>query len=183
MRLFGYEIGRYEHLTAYNGLPTHKKLEMLSAEKGLPHSLHTLIWQLKQKYTTEQIFKNCTPSFEKEYMVRRLKQEGYRLAVCSNSIHTSVAMMLRGIGLIDQFEFFLSNEDVRKPKPDAEIFLKAFAQMNLKPDQCLIVEDAGPGIKAAERSGAHVCRVSGFEDVNHECIKNFIQTIKAKKQC
>ena len=34
LRLFGYEISRYDHLVTYDGLPTSKKLEMLSLEKG-----------------------------------------------------------------------------------------------------------------------------------------------------
>jgi hypothetical protein len=32
--LFGFDITRYEHLSSYNGLPTRRKLEMLSVEKG-----------------------------------------------------------------------------------------------------------------------------------------------------
>ena len=39
--LFGYNIARYEHLTTYNGLPTRKKLEMLSVEKNFPRGLHS----------------------------------------------------------------------------------------------------------------------------------------------
>ena len=36
LSLFGYEISRYDHLVTYDGLPTSKKLEMLSMERGLP---------------------------------------------------------------------------------------------------------------------------------------------------
>jgi phosphoglycolate phosphatase-like HAD superfamily hydrolase len=63
--LFGYTIARYEHLTTYNGLPTRKKLEMLSVEKGFPRGLHTLVNRIKQKYTREEILRSCTPVFEK----------------------------------------------------------------------------------------------------------------------
>ena len=61
-------IARYEHLTTYNGLPTRKKLEMLSVEKGLPKGLHTAINHIKQKYTREEILRQCVPVFEKEFM-------------------------------------------------------------------------------------------------------------------
>ena len=50
LRLFGYEISRYDHLVTYDGLPTSKKLEMLSLEKGLPTGLHQFINQMKQSY-------------------------------------------------------------------------------------------------------------------------------------
>src|SRR5262245_34026819 len=49
LALFGYSITRYEHATAYNGLPTNTKLRMLSVEKGLPPSLHRLVNRLKQR--------------------------------------------------------------------------------------------------------------------------------------
>ncbi len=40
--LFGYSISRHDHLSTYNGLPTRKKLEMLSVETNLPVSSHGL---------------------------------------------------------------------------------------------------------------------------------------------
>ena len=48
LSLFGYTISRYEHLTTYNGLPTRKKLEMLSVEKNFPRGLHSLTNKIKQ---------------------------------------------------------------------------------------------------------------------------------------
>ena len=175
---FGYAVHRYEHLTSYNGLPTQKKLEMLSVEKGLPRALHPLIWKLKQKYTAEEIFIKCNPSFSKELMVKQLRRDGYRLAVCSNSIRSSVDLMLRGAGLIEDFDFYLSNEDVTRPKPDPEMYLKAMQQLGLNASQTVIVEDAGPGIEAAQRSKAHVCQVSGFDEVDYHRIRSFIDRIK-----
>ena len=41
-------------------------------------------------YTRDEILTLCRPVFEKEYMVSRLRREGYRLAVCSNSIQASL---------------------------------------------------------------------------------------------
>ena len=57
--LFGYEISRYDHLVTYDGLPTSKKLEMLTMEKGMPQKLHTFINSLKQQYTVDKIRNIC----------------------------------------------------------------------------------------------------------------------------
>ena len=43
LSLFGMEISRFDHLVTYDGLPTKKKLEMLSIERGLPKGLHSFI--------------------------------------------------------------------------------------------------------------------------------------------
>ena len=167
LRLFGFDITRYEHLSGYNGLPTRKKLQMLSVEKGLPTALHAMLSRLKQVYTRDEILTRCRPVFEKEYMLSRLRNEGYRLAVCSNSIRESLEMMVRQSGLDEYFEFLASNEDVSRPKPDPEIYTRAMARIGVTPDETLIVEDAPHGIEAARRSGAHVCQVAGFADVEY----------------
>lgn len=178
--LFGYNIARYEHLTTYNGLPTRKKLEMLSVEKGLPRGLHNIVSRIKQKYTREEILRQCTPVFEKEFMIHQLKRDGYRMAVCSNAVRESVELMLRASGLFDLFEFVISNEDVKHPKPDPEMYLAAFDRLGLKPQECIIVEDAGPGIEAAKNSGGHLCRVSGFTEVQYDRVKHFIDQVEKK---
>lgn len=182
LRLFGFDVTRYEHLSSYNGLPTRRKLEMLSVEKGLPRSIHQILNRLKQVYTREEILTKCRPVFEKEYMLSRLRAEGFRLAVCSNSMRDSLEIMIRQSGLDDYFEFLVSNEDVQNPKPDPEIYLTAIARMGVTPDQTLIVEDAPHGIEAARRAGAHVCQVSGFTDAHYFQVRSALDRLEHARQ-
>jgi beta-phosphoglucomutase-like phosphatase (HAD superfamily) len=169
--LFGMPISRYDHLVTYDGLPTKKKLEMLSIERGLPHSLHSFINLLKQQYTMEIIFTKCKPIFFHEYALSRLKAENYLLAVCSNSIMQTVQMMMEKSALLTYLDFFMSNQDVEKAKPDPEIYIKAINRLELLPEECLIVEDNFHGIAAAKASGGHVLEVNSTEDVNYQNIK------------
>jgi beta-phosphoglucomutase len=178
--LFGFSISRFEHVSTYDGLPTSTKLKMLSAEKGLPKALHGVIDRVKQVYTREEILRKCRPSFEKEYMLSRLKREGFRMAVCSNARRESVELMLKQAGVIHYFEFLLSNEDVSKAKPDPEVYLTALARMGSLPEHTVVVEDAPHGVEAGRRSGAHVCQVSGFPEVDYQRVRGFIDTVSAK---
>lgn len=172
--LFGYEITRYEHLVTYDGLPTADKLSMMTLEKGLPKGLHKYINALKQEYTMEKIYTCCRPMFVHEYAVSRLKAEGYRLAVASNSIRATVDIMMQKASLEQYLEFSLSNQDVTKAKPDPEIYNVAISRLNLFPEECLIVEDNKNGIAAAAASGANVMRVDTVHDVNYENIRRNI---------
>ena len=52
-----YVIKRDEHLSTYDGLPTSKKLNMLSKNKSLPKSLHNQVWRKKQE-ATQHIINN-----------------------------------------------------------------------------------------------------------------------------
>lgn len=177
--LFGFEITRYEHLTTYNGLPTRKKLEMLSVEKGLPKSLHGLISRVKQSYTVQEIQTRCWPVFEKEYLLSRLRFEGYRLAVCSNAVRESVVMMLERAGILGYFELVVSNEDVANPKPDPQIYLETCRRMGVEPSRVVVVEDAPHGIESARRAGAQVCEVAGFAEVDWRRVGGFVKTVEA----
>src|SRR5262245_52018095 len=112
LHLFGFEIDRYDHLVTYDGLPTRRKLEILSRDSGLPRALHGFISEMKQLYTTELIHVQCKPSFQHEHALSRLKGEGYRLGVASNSIRQSVELMMQKSNLRGYLDLVLSNEDV-----------------------------------------------------------------------
>ncbi|OCG12915.1 HAD family hydrolase [Gilliamella sp. wkB292] len=178
LQLFGYEINRFEHLTSYDGLPTSMKLKKLTLEKGLPKQLHGFINEMKQQYTVSMIQNLCRPRFNHEYALSKLKSEGYRLAVGSNSIRMTIKMMMDYAKLTDYLEFMLSNQDVKNAKPDPEIYLTAMSRMGLSPSECLIVEDNENGIKAAKASGAHLLAVKTVDEVNYDNIKNRILEIE-----
>jgi beta-phosphoglucomutase len=169
LELFGYTIHREEHLGRYNGLPTAKKLEMLSIDRQLPRSLHRFINTMKQKYTLELVEALCRPRFHHEYALSRLKREGYILGLASNSIRDTCERMMDLSGLGRHLNFMLSNQDVTRPKPDPEIYLAA------------VVEDNQHGIEAAQRAGANVLEVQTVEDVNYDNIRRFINQIESAK--
>lgn len=175
---FGMNISRQDHLCAYDGLPTRKKLEMLTAERGLSKQLHSFINDLKQQYTLEIIVAQCKPVFSHQYALTHLKNRGYKIAVCSNSIRETVKIMMAKSDLAKYLDFHLSNEDVERPKPDPEIYTKAINLLGLHPSECLIVEDNLNGIKAAQASGAHVMAVVNVNDVHLENIEKQIQKVE-----
>jgi HAD superfamily hydrolase (TIGR01509 family) len=179
LKLFGYQISRYEHLTSYDGLPTSKKLQMLSVERGLPIGLHSFINEMKQLYTMEIVHSKCKPRFNHEYALSSLKSRGYKLAVASNSIRNTIDVMMEKANLNRYLDLIVSAEDVKNPKPAPEIYVLAMRSLGLNPENCLIVEDNENGIKAAIASGAYVLKVRDVEEVNLENIYskiNFIET-------
>lgn len=177
LALFGFEISREEHLSGFDGLPTSKKLEMLSSSKGLPRELHGLINKLKQEYTAEITLLRCRPQFNHEYLLSALRQKGIKLAVASNSISSTIALMMKKAQLSQYLEFFLSNEDVTEPKPSPEIYLTAIRRLELQPEEVLIVEDNDHGVAAAIASGAHVMRVADPHEVTFTAVWSRIESI------
>jgi len=178
--LFGYTISRVEHVTTYDGLPTRRKLEMLTIERGLPQELHAFINEMKQLYTMEIVHTQCKPRFTQEYALSTLKAQGYKLALASNSIRTSMEMMMRKSCLDQYLDLMLSNEDVKQPKPDPEIYNKAIQSLKVLPNEALVVEDHEVGVRAAKSAGAHVLKVKNVDDVNFHNILRAIHQAEGK---
>ncbi len=178
LSLFGLEITRQEHLTSYDGLPTKDKLKMLSKDKGLSIKLHDFINEMKQQYTMDIVNTLCKPIFHHEYALSALYNEGYKMAVASNSIKNSIEVMMDRAHLSKYLEFYVSNQDVKKGKPDPEMYNQAISRLGFDPSECVIVEDNENGIRAARASGAHVLEVETVYDVNYENIKRFINKLE-----
>jgi HAD superfamily hydrolase (TIGR01509 family) len=178
LSLFGNEISRYDHLVTFDGLPTKKKLEMLTLEGGFPKKLHDFVNELKQVYTMEIIYAKCKPTFHHQFALSKLKEEGYRIGVCSNSVRNTIEIMMQKSNLSQYLEFFLSNQDVTYGKPNPEIYTKGIERLHLSAEECLIVEDNENGIKAAIASGAHLLKVNNVNDVTYFNIINRIKEIE-----
>lgn len=180
LALFGMEITRYDHLVTYDGLPTKKKLEMLTLERGLPRALHDFINDIKQEFTFQVGYTKCKPTFNHQYALSNLKTQGYRMAACSNSIRRTMTILFERAALTDYFEFYISNEDVKKAKPDPEMYVQAMERMGLKPEECLILEDNENGIKAAKASGGHLLVINDVHDVTLDNITQCIASIEGR---
>lgn len=174
LELFGMKISRYDHLVTYDGLPTQMKLEMLSVERGLPIALHEFINDMKQIYTLEMVHAMCKPRFHHEYALSKLKEDGYHVTVCSNSVINTIKVMMEKSSLMKYLDFFLSAQDVPSPKPSPDIYQEAMRKLNLKPEECMVVEDNENGIKAAKASGAWVMEVDEVDEVNYQNISEHI---------
>lgn len=176
--IFGMPISRPDHLSTFDGLPTRRKLEMLSVERGLPRELHDFLNELKQRYTVQMVHARCRPQFAQERLLSSLRREGYRLAVCSNSIRSTVQLMMERAALSGYLDLMLSCQDVDRPKPSPDIYLKAMQVLDLRPHECLVVEDNEHGIQAAMASGAHVLVVETVDQTNLQTVTARIDQIE-----
>ena len=76
-----------------------------------------------------------------------LHRRGYLLSIGSSS--RNAKYILERTGIIDKFDAISDGTNIKKSKPDPEVFLKAAELLGLKPEECGVVEDAYAGIDAA----------------------------------
>ena len=173
-----YIITTAEHLSTYDGLKTQQKLDMLTKNKGLSVDYHEHIWHLKQLLTINAISQLKVDNRLVE-IFKELRERGYQLACCSNSIRRSVLVMLSKIGLIEYMDLILSNEDVKNSKPHPEMYWKGMSMMGVLPEETLIVEDSPHGLLAASRSRANVLRVDNPSDLTLEKLETKLKQKKS----
>ena len=175
-----YVIGRQEHLSLYDGLSTTKKLKMLTKNKGLPEEIHDIIWKMKQQKTVD-IIDNFSKDDRICNILKKLKSEDYIIACATNSIRKTAKLQLIRKGFFEHIDFLYSNQDVAKPKPSAEIYMRCMLRANVDPNETIIIEDSHHGRRAAINSGGHLCAVKNTSDVTYEKIKNMINKINSKE--
>ena len=173
-RVCGYEIPLDEHYSEYNGLPTRIKLQSLTERGVLKKEDHDAVFNIKQDVTKQIIEDNAVLRKEKVDLFRYLKQRDMLIACYTNCIRETAEMMLYKTGILDFFDDIVTNEDVNKPKPDPEGYLKLMEKFCILGDETIIVEDSPNGIKAARSSGAKVIEVNNPNEVTIELIEDIL---------
>lgn len=167
-------INDIEHKFTYDGLPTKKKLELLTKNKNLSVEHYDFIWKEKQKITSNLLKEEVKRDIEKINVFSYIKNNNFNIAIASNSIFETVKICLLNLGLTEYVDYFISNEDVRYPKPSPEIYLKTFIRFNISPKQALIFEDNEYGKASAIASGAKLIEVNHPDEINLTNIQNII---------
>jgi beta-phosphoglucomutase len=87
--------------------------------------------------------------------ISRCKQNGLKIAVATSADKVKLIINLREIRLPEElFDATVNGLEVERKKPFPDIFIIAAAKLGYKPGQCLVVEDAVSGVKAAKAAGA-----------------------------
>jgi beta-phosphoglucomutase len=94
--------------------------------------------------------------------INELKSKGIKCAIGSASKNTP--LILERIGLSSFFDAVVDGNTVTEAKPNPEVFLKGAEKLGIRPDECLVFEDAEAGVQAA-KAGGMLCIGVGSPDI------------------
>lgn len=166
-----YIVTEQEHLSRYDGLQTTKKLELLTKEKGLSPNYYNQIWSRKQEFTFNNL-RNISHNSDLYSIMKTLKDRDIKIACCSNSIRKTINLVLSKLGIIEFFDLIISNQDVKNGKPHPEMYWKCMSEMNVLPENTLIIEDSPNGLLAAHRTKSNILRVNNPKELTLQKIEN-----------
>lgn len=81
------------------------------------------------------------------------KANGYRMAIATSSRREYALKNLKAAKIYDFFDAGVFGDMVQHAKPDPEIYLKACDSIGAAPANCIALEDAPAGIRAAYAAG------------------------------
>ena len=88
--------------------------------------------------------------------VRVAEETNCRMGLATMSYRKEALHVLRALDLENSFDVVLTREDVQRPKPDPEIYLLAAQNLEVSPQECLVLEDSPNGVRAGVAAGMNV---------------------------
>lgn len=181
LKKFKCEVISFEdHINQYDGLPTAEKLNILNFKKKVPKKLNKSIQKYKQKITEKILLKKINQNKKTISLFKELNKK-FKIAVATNATRRTLDICIKKLGIKKYINFNLSNEDIKNPKPNPEIYLRIFIEFGIYPHEALIVEDSPYGREAAISSGGKLMPIKNLEDLNIINIKKYLKSSKGKK--
>jgi beta-phosphoglucomutase family hydrolase len=92
--------------------------------------------------------------------IRALAARGVPRALATSAVPESAARIVGALALDAELTVRVTAGDVRRGKPDPEVYLAAARRLGVVPSACLVFEDAVVGVEAARRAGMRVVGVT-----------------------
>ena len=139
----------FEESFGQQSIPITRKLVGTNVEQALVEK-----WaNLKEMYYREMVKNKLEAIPGVIELIRDLKKENIKMAVGSSGPLENVELLLTSLKIKHYFDVVITTEDVKNGKPDPDVFLIAANKLELKPENCLVIEDAPVDIEAAKRAG------------------------------
>ncbi len=162
-----HEVFRWEEFVAHGGMAAPDIVSDLNRKYGLLMDAELVAEEKRNRYAWLLVNETLPVIPETVELVRRLKEQGIPYAIGTGSMPSGATETLQSAGIADLFPIMVTPGDVPpgfgKPRPD--IFLLCAGKMGVNPCDCVVFEDAEPGIQAAMAGGMDYVRVGGCAPV------------------
>ena len=134
------------------GISTLETVTLLRDRHGLRPPVPELLTETNRRYL--ELARTRTRAYpEMRKFVELLAAEGVPAAVASGSSPEAIEAILAGTGLGAYLRTAVSADEVPRGKPAPDVFLEAARRLGAAPADCVVLEDAAPGVAAAHAAG------------------------------
>ncbi len=162
-----HEVFQWEEFVAHGGMAAPDIVADLNRKYGLQMDPELVAEEKRNRYAWLLIHEKLPVIHETVELVRGLRERGIPYAIGTGSMPSGAMETLQSAGIADLFSIMVTPADVPpgygKPRPD--IFLLCAGKMGVDPRECVVFEDAEPGIQAAVAGGMDYVRVGECDPV------------------
>lgn len=90
------------------------------------------------------------------------------LAIATGSTKKITDVAIGSLKLQSKFALIQTSDEISKGKPDPEIYLTVCQKLNLKPEECVVLEDSENGAKAGKNAGCYVIAIPNENTAEHD---------------
>ncbi len=151
------DVFRWQEFLAHGGMAAVDIVRDLNSKYEM-NMLPQQVAQHKRDIYAELLEREELPTIpETIALVRDLRSRGIPYAIGTGSALAGALQTLRAAHIDDLFPIIVTPEDVPHGKPAPDIFLKAAELMGVPPSECIVFEDAEPGLRAAAAAKMNRC--------------------------
>jgi len=152
------ELAEEAYKTEISGVPIMDTVRSLFPDAD-EETLKSLVREKEQLY--QEIYTPfIAPINGLENLLTELKDGGVKLAMASSASWDDIDFVLSHVKVRQYFDVIIDGNRVSKGKPNPQIFLKAAADMHMRPEDCIVFEDSMAGIKAGNAAGMKVIGIT-----------------------
>ncbi len=153
------EVFGWQEFLDHGGMAARDIVQELNEQYGLKMEPDSTADEKRNLYACylEEDGLNVIP--ETVQLVRNLRERGIPYAIGTGSAIPGARATLCAARIEELFSIIVTPEDVVHGKPAPDIFLLAAQRMGVPPQECVVFEDAEPGLQAARAAGMECVRV------------------------
>lgn len=153
----------WEQHERYVGISTRETLTDWRERYGLREEVADLLAEQDRIYLG--LARTSTEAYPRmRELVELLHVAGVPLAVASGSSREAIGAVLAGTGLADRFTLYVSADEVARGKPAPDVFLETARRLGTAAADCVVLEDSGPGVRAARAAGMRCVAIPYLAD-------------------
>ncbi|MCR5150718.1 MAG: HAD family phosphatase [Clostridiales bacterium] len=172
-----------ENLIRFFGLEPDAGLIKVLASKSIEEATELMKEKTQINKSNEEIIRLIKEELDKMYFSAEkkpgienalsfLKSKNIPMVIASSGMRYHIEKSLSNHGLLKYFDNIFTNTEIGSSKSSPEIFLSACEFLNIKPENCLVVEDSLYALRTAEKAGFITMGVSdNYNKENQQYLK------------
>jgi len=171
-----------EDLKEYYGLPSNEILSRFFSKNNIKVTDYKYLIDEKRKEFKKLVSERVNVLPGAIELLNSAKSKNIKLGLATGNDNTTTEIIIKSARLDKYFDVIVTRDDVKKGKPNPDIFLKVAEKLNVNPKECIAIEDSIYGIESGKNAGMFTIAVltgtQSYEEILEKKPDLIVNTLK-----